>query len=437
MLCDIFIIKLQGINESGYRAYKYLEWCGKFYDQPLNYNYTMRNKFLPLFAFGLLSTLVVNAQGIQFQKGVWAEIKSKAKAENKYIFVDAYTTWCGPCKWQSKKVFPQKEVGDFFNKNFVAFKLDMEKGEGKAFAKKYKVRAYPTLLYFNPKGEIVHKTVGAYPAKKLLQQANKSLNTETQLYTLQRRFEKGERSQDFLKKYVEVLADANEGFGKLAEIYLNQMGKNNWAKAEGWEFISKYVRKSSARVFEYVMKNQSTFAKVAGGQAKVDKYIIGVLKADIQSVARSKDENRLIAFKNKLKVFGNKADQYIAKVEYMFYANDKEKALQYACKYFDNYCNNAFEFDKIAWRYHQKYDDPQKLEKALEWAEKSVQMNKAFFNMGTQAYLLFKLKRYKESKKVTKEAIALTKKAPQDIKGWAEETKASLEKLLEKIQTKL
>lgn len=63
-----------------------------------------------------LTTNVLFAQGINFQKGSWAEIKAKAKAENKFIFVDAYTTWCGPCKWLSKKVFPQKKVGDLFNK---------------------------------------------------------------------------------------------------------------------------------------------------------------------------------------------------------------------------------------------------------------------------------------------------------------------------------
>ena len=398
----------------------------------------MKNKFSLLFALGLLANFAVSAQGILFQKGTWAEIKTKAQDENKHIFIDAYTTWCGPCKWQSKKVFPQKEVGDFFNKNFVAFKLDMEKGEGKAFAKKYKVRSYPTLLYFNPKGEIVHRTVGAYPAKKLLQQANKALHPKTQLYPLKRRFEKGEKSQDFLKKYVAALADAYEDFSKPVAMYLRQMGKNSWATTEGWEFISQYARKSSDEAFEYVMKNQGLFAKAAGDSEKVNKYITGVLKENIQSVARSKNPNRLAAFKTQLKeTFGKEADRYIAKAEYIFYANDKDKAVQYACRYFDNYCNDAFEFDQIAWRYHEKYDDPQRLAKALKWAEKSVQMNKAFFNMGTQAHLLFKLKRYQESKKVTNEAIALAQKAPKDIKGWAEEVKTALEKLLAKIQTKL
>ena len=152
-----------------------------------------------LYTFALIGVLInfTTAQGIKFEKGSWAEIKAKAQAENKFIFVDAYTAWCGPCKMQDKKVFPLKEVGDFFNKNYVSYKIDIEKGEGRGFAKKYKIRVVPTMLYFNSKGEIVHKTVGVSPekpAEALLAKAKNALNPETQAYTLQHRFEKGEKS---------------------------------------------------------------------------------------------------------------------------------------------------------------------------------------------------------------------------------------------------
>ena len=45
----------------------------------------------------------------------------------KPCIIDFYTTWCGPCKVLAAKVFPQKEVGDYFNPRFVSLKLDMEK----------------------------------------------------------------------------------------------------------------------------------------------------------------------------------------------------------------------------------------------------------------------------------------------------------------------
>ena len=85
-------------------------------------------------------------KGIQFVEPNWAKAIEQAKKEKKMIFVDAYTTWCGPCRMLKQNTFPDKAAGDFFNKHFINIALDMEKGDGLAFAEKYQIRAYPTLL---------------------------------------------------------------------------------------------------------------------------------------------------------------------------------------------------------------------------------------------------------------------------------------------------
>jgi len=56
-----------------------------------------------------LSPLFLFAQevGIHFEHNTdWQKVKEKAKAEDKFIFVDCYTTWCGPCIWMADNVFP-------------------------------------------------------------------------------------------------------------------------------------------------------------------------------------------------------------------------------------------------------------------------------------------------------------------------------------------
>ena len=45
-------------------------------------------------------------EGVNFEKESWSNTLAKAKAENKIVFVDAYTTWCGPCKMMDAKTFP-------------------------------------------------------------------------------------------------------------------------------------------------------------------------------------------------------------------------------------------------------------------------------------------------------------------------------------------
>ena len=111
---------------------------------------------------------IVSGEGMEFFHGSWSEVLAESKATGKLIFVDAYTTWCGPCKWMSKSVFPDKKVGGVFNKNFINYKFDMEKGEGPAFAKKYRISAYPTLYFIDGNGKVVEKAVGALGVDELL-----------------------------------------------------------------------------------------------------------------------------------------------------------------------------------------------------------------------------------------------------------------------------
>ncbi|OJJ18866.1 hypothetical protein BKI52_25170 [marine bacterium AO1-C] len=395
----------------------------------------MKVTFYTLILIGWLANTTI-AQGIKFEKGTWTEIKAKAKAENKYIFVDAYTVWCGPCQWQSKKVFPQKKVGDFFNKHFVSYKVNTEKGEGPAFAKKYKISAYPTLLYFSPQGQIVHKIGGAAPADILLKLTADALNPETQVFTLQRRFEKGEKSNEFLEKYIKTLKTAFEDITEPVTLYLNQLGKDKWATTKGWEFISQYVEKPSAVAFEYVLKNQAKFEQVAKKKENVKNYIEKVLEEDMKKVAFSKDksEAQLDSLKRRLrKVFVQKRDveKLLTKADFWFFYldKDKEKAFRYVCKYYDNYCNGSQDLGGMAARYSLITNDPQKLEKALVWAEKSVKLKKTWYNTSTQARLLYKLKRYQEAKKVAEESIALSKKIGGSPGG--------AQALLKKINAKL
>ena len=102
----------------------------------------------------MVATSAVNAQnnGILFEKSPLSVSLLKAKNENKLVFVDCYTEWCGPCKEMAKYVFTLDSVGAFFNKNFVNVQLDMEKGEGKPAVVKYHIEAYPSFLLLDEIG---------------------------------------------------------------------------------------------------------------------------------------------------------------------------------------------------------------------------------------------------------------------------------------------
>lgn len=113
-------------------------------------------------------------EGIHFTEEAWAAIMKKAKAENKIVFLDAYASWCGPCKLLQKNVFTRADVGEVFNKNFINVKVDMERGEGPQLARLFPLEAYPTLFFIDPNGRIVKKVVG-YQSPEVLISIGKSL----------------------------------------------------------------------------------------------------------------------------------------------------------------------------------------------------------------------------------------------------------------------
>ncbi|WP_421918614.1 thioredoxin family protein [Marinifilum sp.] len=172
-------------------------------------------KKLLLVVVAILGINSAFSQGIEFEHGTLAEAFAKAKKENKMVFVDTYTSWCGPCKRLSKEVFPQKIVGDYFNPRFVNVKIDAEKGEGVDFAKKYKITNYPTLLFFSPDGEEMHRVLGFTQADGLINDAKIAEDPSMQLEALQKRYNEGERDLDFLMQLCAQLGRQR----KMDEIY--------------------------------------------------------------------------------------------------------------------------------------------------------------------------------------------------------------------------
>lgn len=90
-----------------------------------------------------------------------SEAVALAAKEGKMVFVDVYAVWCGPCKMLNSKIFSDKKVGDYMNKNFVNVKVDGERGEGPSVVRNYRVQGYPTLLILDGAGTEVGRIVGA------------------------------------------------------------------------------------------------------------------------------------------------------------------------------------------------------------------------------------------------------------------------------------
>jgi thiol-disulfide isomerase/thioredoxin len=145
--------------------------------------------------YGSLSIPAFATDGINFVKNMtWTQVKAKALKEKKMIFLDAYATWCGPCKYMDESVYAQKETADFFNANFINVKIDMETVEGSSLSNEFEVTAYPTFLFLSAEGKLLHKYIGALETSKFVLLGKDAVQPSKQYFTLKAKAAKLELS---------------------------------------------------------------------------------------------------------------------------------------------------------------------------------------------------------------------------------------------------
>jgi thioredoxin-related protein len=143
-------------------------------------------KLLYICALVFISSL--SAQEINWM--TFDEAMEAQQKNPKKIIVDAYTTWCGPCKLLDRHTFGDKEVADFINEHYYAVKFNAEgteevnyldnvytnpgydpnrKGRNSPheFTQAMKLRGYPSIVFFDEKGAYIQPVVGYKTVRQL------------------------------------------------------------------------------------------------------------------------------------------------------------------------------------------------------------------------------------------------------------------------------
>jgi thiol-disulfide isomerase/thioredoxin len=246
----------------------------------------------------------VNAQGIQFEQGTFAEALTKAEKENKLLFVDFYTTWCGPCKKMSKTIFTQDEVGAFFNQNFISLKVDAEKGEGPELAGKYNVKGFPTMIFFNGDGSENKRLVGATPdAGFFLSFAKQVTGDETPFLEKYEAYKKGNRNLDFVRSlilsggvYASTLPREEQGpwyekFADMASWYFVCKQPQQMMNKDDFRLISMYLDgpNNGNPFVEHIYNNYEAWKNVI----PVEDLTMFILRTNNQSIHDSYQKGNL------------------------------------------------------------------------------------------------------------------------------------------------
>jgi len=221
---------------------------------------------IPLF-FLLLVNLSFS-QKVNFETTVDDAFR-KAKKENKLVFIEYYNQECTICK-SIEPLFSNKEMADFYNKNFVSYKINTKGGlNGKdslfMAETKIKFQGVPYFMFFDQNKNFIHYSGAKSDLDYLLNIGKTALNPEQRTASLQAKYDAGDRTIKTLYAYTDVAQLyqddelSNTISNQLFEVYPKQnLGtrqsylilKNSVFSIDNGFFIYWYQNRSNLKDFE-------------------------------------------------------------------------------------------------------------------------------------------------------------------------------------------
>ncbi len=359
------------------------------------------------------------AQGIEFFEGTYQEAIELAEKEEKLVFVDAYTTWCGPCKKMAAHTFTDESVGAYFNNNFIAMKIDMEKPMGREFGSKYPVSAYPTLFFLDGKGEIVKKSTGFKDVSKLIALGEAVQGSADFSSKYAELYESGNRDYETVFKYVSTLKKAGKPSLKIANDYLNSdAGMTTDQRAN---FVFTAMTDADSRIFDMVMESRSDIIKLHSQQS----FDEAILKAAKNTTIKAVDNDYPVLIDEtttKLKEYNKSMGakyELEAKMEYAGAYDDyptfKKLYSTYSKKYGKSDIDACYNLNRLLSDHFLKHEDTQELQLSnLEHIAKLEPTEKSYLSIVS---FLAAREQYQKAYDVCKEAKeVLTKQKIEDLK---------------------
>ncbi len=407
-----------------------------------------RFSLLLIFFMSVFALQHANAQGVIFRQDDWQNVLAQAKSQNKLIFVDIYTTWCGPCKQMDKKTFAEASVGEKFNSKFVNYKLDAEKGFGVTLAKRYNVTSYPTCLFIDASENLVYKQEGYLTATDILKEADMILANQTDakpIYVLDKQYNEGKRDPEFLYEYIAKRSRyPNLDNMPLVEEYVKSLTPiqqsadktlrlivNNGFKIDGkaFDILLKYREKAES-LFEggiekvnqafSVSINEAFYKAIdTKNQVMFDKVLAANLKALPNTADRVNDKNKLTFYlaTKEVNKFTAAAEQYLD--QYVMFVQvesirkqdlwEYEKMMQVyktgikdstgiGADLYQNIKKNGKytlarltgnELNDVVKAFYEQVTEKTKLEKAIEWAKRAIELvpNPEYYHSYAQVVL--------------------------------------------------
>ena len=265
----------------------------------------------------------------------------------------------------------------------------MEKGEGPGLARRYSVMAYPTYLFVDGNGDIVHKALGYIPADKFLALADVASGDQN-LGALNKRYDAGERDPEFIESYLATLTQVYEK-GRAGEVINDYLElKEDWTDAGTVKMIIANPGPVGGDRMHFLLTHPDDAMESAGSGT----YMMGLQEVLLTQYMQNAGQRALPETKDIVPFYAKYAaplkDRLVAHYT-MFQAmqmREMDTYLPAAKSYFKAYPSNDFaELNTVAWDFYENTDDADDLLLALGWAKQSVALEATYPNLDTLAWL--------------------------------------------------
>lgn len=388
----------------------------------------------------LLFPLIVSAQqsvgrdGIIWTKGLsWSEVLLKAKQENKFIFVDAYATWCMPCKKMDTTVFSNNTIGNLINDVFIAVKVQMDSSKNddvnvrlhyptaRMLEREFKVAALPYYIFFSPDGEAIHKTQGAMGVNEFSAVANDALDSAKQFFTLIKKAKLGQLPPEEMVRLANKLKVEKDKEAALEvaraymDLHLNKLSDEELLKSMPLDFITRFIGmvKVDDRITKLIESHQDHINKTL---ERDQYYAIGLVQYIISKdmidpfLPKPGDKNQnpdwKAMYRSVKKKFNKGYANYVVvggKSRWYRYKKQNKEYVKWLVKKVDmegdkNFKQGAqFMLNGWSWDVYLYSNNKKELSSALVWIEKALELgfpdDLLSAIIDTKASLLYKIGR--------------------------------------------
>ncbi|MDT8308448.1 MAG: hypothetical protein RQ866_02895, partial [Bacteroidales bacterium] len=314
--------------------------------------------------------------------------------------------------------------GDFYNANFINAKIDMEKGEGPDIAAKYVVRAYPSYLFLNPKGNIVHRGIGSMDPEQFVVLGKIALDPQRNFAAIRSKYEADPSNADLVLLYCNELKKVYDNtYVAVAENYLNKLDESALLDRKNWMIMEGFVESLDSKSFLFLIKNQKKYEKNFGKE-KVNKKIDAVVEAEVYKAFRAKDVDLLKTVAEKIKSMHLPNNDYYQALISLRISTINQDWNSYGESFIAMVSHNpdldANTINSYAWNCYKFINDVSLLEKVAQIIGKTVDKHDYYALHDTYASLLYKAKKYEKALEEANKAIALARENNEDFSGTTE-----------------